>query len=409
MHDPLNARRIVLGVTGSIAAYKAVDLASKLAQAGASVETVLTEAALQFVTPLSFQSVTGQAAYTDADLWGAQAHVLHIGLGQHADLLVIAPATAQTMAKLANGLADNLLSLTALAARCPIVIAPAMDAGMFAHPATQSNLRILEERGVVTIGPEEGHLASGLVAKGRMSEPWDVLEHVRYLLSRSGPLRGRKVVVTAGGTQEPLDPVRFLTNRSSGKQGQALARAAMEAGADVVLVATPVVQRAPAGIELTRVRTAAQMADAVLEAADKADALIMAAAVADFRPTMAAEQKIKKADGLSELGLERTTDILSAVGQFRKQSGFPRIVVGFAAETEDLLDNARKKLQEKELDLIAANDISALDSGFAADTNRVTLLDAAGGQESLPLLDKLEVARQIVDRLIGRLTAEEES
>jgi phosphopantothenoylcysteine decarboxylase/phosphopantothenate--cysteine ligase len=222
-------------------------------------------------------------------------------------------------------------------------------------------------------------------------------------------LAGRKVVVTAGGTQEPLDPVRFLTNRSSGKQGQALARAAMEAGTDVTLIATPVVERAPAGIELVRVRTAAQMAGAVLEASGKADALIMAAAVADFRPALQAEQKIKKADGLTELPLERTTDILSAVGQLRRQSGFPRIVVGFAAETEELLDNARKKLREKGLDLIAANDVSAADSGFAADTNRVTLLDAAGGEESLPLLDKLEVAREIVDRLIGRLTAEQES
>ena len=409
MQDPLRARRIVLGVTGSIAAYKAVDLASKLAQAGASVETVLTEAALRFVTPLSFQSVTGQAAYTDADLWGAEAHVLHIGLGQHADLLVIAPITAQTMAKLANGLADNLLSLTALAARCPMVIAPAMDAGMFAHPATRDNLRTLQERGVVAVGPEEGHLASGLVAKGRMSEPLAILDHIRYLLSRSGPLHERKVVVTAGGTQEPLDPVRFLTNRSSGKQGLALARAAMEAGADVILVATPVVDRAPAGVELMLVRTAAEMAAAVLDACQDADALIMAAAVADFRPAREALQKIKKTEGPEQLPLERTRDILTAVGELREQSGFPRIVVGFAAETEDLLRNARKKLREKGLDLIAANDISAPDAGFAADTNRVTLLDSAGGEESLPLLDKLEVAREIIDRLVSRLTPEEEA
>ena len=409
MQDPLRARRIVLGVTGSIAAYKAVDLASKLAQAGASVETVLTEAALRFVTPLSFQSVTGQAAYTDADLWGAEAHVLHIGLGQHADLLVIAPITAQTMAKLANGLADNLLSLTALAARCPMVIAPAMDAGMFAHPATRDNLRTLQERGIVAVGPEEGHLASGLVAKGRMSEPLAILDHIRYLLSRSGPLHERKVVVTAGGTQEPLDPVRFLTNRSSGKQGLALARAAMEAGADVILVATPVVDRAPAGVELVRVRTAAEMAAAVLDACQDADALIMAAAVADFRPAREALQKIKKTEGPEQLPLERTRDILTAVGELREQSGFPRIVVGFAAETEDLLRNARKKLREKGLDLIAANDITARDAGFAADTNRVTLLDSAGGEESLPLLDKLEVAREIIDRLVSRLTPEEEA
>jgi phosphopantothenoylcysteine decarboxylase / phosphopantothenate---cysteine ligase len=409
MVDPLAAKRIVLGVTGSIAAYKAVDLASKLAQAGASVETVLTEAALHFVAPLSFQSVTGRAAYTDADLWGAQAHVLHVGLGQQADLLAIAPATAQTMAKLANGLADNLLTLTALAARCPLLLAPAMDGGMFAHPATQTSLRILEERGVVTVGPEEGHLASGLVAKGRMSEPAHILEHIRYVLSRSGPLAGRKVVVTAGGTQEPLDPVRVLTNRSSGKQGQALARAAMEAGADVVLIATPVVARAPAGIQLVRVRTAAEMAEAVLEASTDADALIMAAAVADFRPAREAAGKIKKAGGLGELPLERTTDILAAVAEARRESGFPRLVVGFAAETEDLLRNARKKLREKGLDLIAANDVSAADSGFGTDTNRVILLDSAGSEESLPLLSKLDVARAIVGRLVSGLGAEEEA
>jgi phosphopantothenoylcysteine decarboxylase/phosphopantothenate--cysteine ligase len=396
----LNEKRIVLGVTGSIAAYKAVDLASKLAQTGAIVETVLTEDAARFVAPLSFQSVTGHPAYTDADLWGAQAHVLHVGLARRADLLVIAPLTAQTLAKLANGLADNLLSLAALAATCPLLIAPAMDAGMFANPATQANLARLEERGAIVVGPEEGHLASGLVARGRMTEPQEILGRIRYTLSRGGPLKGRRLVVTAGGTQEPLDPVRYLTNRSSGKQGLSLAQAALDAGGDVTLIAAPVALPIPVGVDHVPVRTAAEMAQAVLAASQDADALLMAAAVADFRPAQMAEQKVKKERGLASLGLEPTTDILAAVASQRPSSKHPRVVVGFAAETENLIDNAKAKLKAKTLDLIVANDVSAADSGFAVDTNRVILLDAWGDSEPLPLMSKTAVA----ERVIGRVT-----
>lgn len=401
--NPLQDKRIVLGVTGSIAAYKAADLASKLAQEGALVEAVLTEAATEFISPLTFQSVTGQPAYTDADLWGAQAHVLHIGLARHADLLLIAPASAQTLARLALGLADNLLSLTALAATCPLVVAPAMDAGMFSHPATQANLETLSRRGAVVVGPEEGHLASGLVARGRMSEPQEILGQVRYVLSRGGPLAGRRVLVTAGGTQEPVDPVRFLTNRSSGKQGLALAQAALDAGAEVTLIATPGVPRAPAGAGHQVVGTAAEMAEAVLQVAATADVLIMAAAVADFRPAHEAAEKIKRAEGTPVLALEPTVDILAAVGRQRRETGRPAVVVGFAAETQDLLDNARHKLQAKKLDLLAANDVSAADSGFGVDTNRVILLDAGGGTETLPLLTKAEVAERIVARIVALL------
>jgi phosphopantothenoylcysteine decarboxylase/phosphopantothenate--cysteine ligase len=396
----LNEKRIVLGVTGSIAAYKAVDLASKLAQTGAIVETILTEDAARFVAPLSFQSVTGCPAYTDADLWGAQAHVLHVGLARRADLLVIAPLTAQTLAKLANGLADNLLSLAALAATCPLLLAPAMDAGMFANPATQANLARLEERGATVVGPEEGHLASGLVARGRMTEPQEILGHIRYALSRGGPLKGRKLVVTAGGTQEPLDPVRYLTNRSSGKQGLALAQAALDAGADVTLIAASVAQPIPVGADHVPVRTAAEMAQAVLAASQDADALLMAAAVADFRPAQLAEQKVKKERGLASLSLEPTTDILAAIASQRQATKHPRVVVGFAAETENLIDNAKAKLKVKSLDLIVANDVSAADSGFAVDTNRVILLDAWGDSEPLPLMSKTAVA----ERVIGRVT-----
>ena len=401
--NPLKDRTIVLGVTGSIAAYKAADLASKLTQAGAVVDTVLTEAATRFVTPLTFQSVTGRPAYTDADLWGAQAHVLHVGLARKADLLAIAPATAQTMAKLAHGLADNLLTLAALAATCPILIAPAMDGGMFAHPATQENLQRLKERGMVIVGPEEGHLASGLKARGRMTEPQELVGHIRYLLSRGGLLRGRRVVVTAGGTQEPVDPVRVLSNRSSGKQGFALAQAALDAGAEVTLIAAPVALAAPAGVRRVDAGTAAEMAEAVLAACRDADALLMAAAVADFRPAQAAGQKLKKERVLPSLALERTTDILAEVGRLRKRSGHPLVVVGFAAETEGLLANALGKLRAKGLDLIVANDVSAAGSGFGVDTNQVTLLDASGGVETLPLMSKTEVAEKVIDKVIGLL------
>lgn len=404
----LASKRILLGVTGSIAAYKAVDLASKLTHAGALVETVLTADAARFVAPLTFQSVTGQPAYTDDDLWGGQAHVLHVGLAQRSDLLAIAPITAQTLAKLAHGLGDNLLSLTALAATCPLLLAPAMDAGMFAHPATQANVRLLEERGAVIIGPEEGHLASGLVARGRMTEPEDLLNHIRYHLSRGGPLKGQLVVVTAGGTQEPVDPVRLLTNRSTGKQGYALAQAALDAGGDVVLVSAPTALPPPIGAQYVPVHTAAEMGDAVAEACQEADALVMAAAVADFRPTEEAHQKLKKERGLSSLALEPTTDILATVTEKRRQTGHPRLVVGFAAETENLMENAQAKLKAKSLDLIVANDVSASDSGFGVDTNRVILLDAWGESELLPLLSKADVARRVIERITAHLSAKGE-
>jgi phosphopantothenoylcysteine decarboxylase/phosphopantothenate--cysteine ligase len=404
--SPLANKQILLGVTGSIAAYKAVDLASKLAQSGAFVETILTTDAARFVTPLTFQSVTGQPAYTDAELWGAEAHVLHVGLAQRADLLAIAPITAQTMAKMAHGLADNLVTLAALAAHCPILLAPAMDAGMFAHPTTQANLRLLQERGAIVVGPEEGHLASGLVARGRMTEPADLLGHIRYTLSRAGPLKGRKLVVTSGGTQEPLDPVRFITNRSSGKQGVALAQAALDAGADVTLIAAPVSLPIPTGARHLPVRTAADMARAVLDACQDADALLMAAAVADFRPDQAAQQKIKKQRALPILTLQPTDDILAAVARQRQDTGHPRVVVGFAAETQDLLPNALSKLQAKALDLIVANDVSASDAGFQVDTNRVTLITPTGEPEALPLLSKAEVAARVIEKVIAQLATD---
>jgi phosphopantothenoylcysteine decarboxylase / phosphopantothenate---cysteine ligase len=394
-------KNIILGVTGSIAAYKAADLASKLTQAGALVDVILTPAAEKFLSPLTFQSVTGRKAFTDADLWGGEAHVLHVGLGHNAKLLVIAPVTANTMAKLARGSADNLLSITALAARCPILIAPAMDAGMYEHPATQENVRILAERGVVFAGPEEGRMASGLVGRGRFVEPAELLGHIRLLLGKKGRLAGRKIVVTAGGTQEPIDPVRMLTNRSSGKQGYALAQAAIDAGGTVVLVSAPVTLPLPVGARLVAVHTVEEMKEAVLAESVGADALIMAAAAADFRPKKASENKLKKRDGIPQIELESAPDVLEAVTNMRGKK--PHAVVGFAAESRDLIRNAESKLQSKKMDLIIANDITAPNAGFSADTNRVTLLFADGRKTSLPLMGKDEVAETVIEHLAALL------
>jgi len=399
----LRDKKILLGVTGSIAAYKAADLASKLTQAGALVDVILTEAATKFVTPLTFQSVTGRKAYTD--LWGDDAHVIHVGLGESADLLVIAPATADVIAKMAHGLANDLLTVTALAARCPIMIAPAMDVGMFEHPATQANLKVLVERGITVIGPAEGRMASGLMGKGRLVEPVELLGHIRLMVSRGGPFTGRKFVVTAGGTQEAIDPVRFVSNHSSGKQGFAMAQAALDRGADVTLIAGPNSLPPIVGVKLVNVRSAAEMADAVLKACVDADALVMAAAVADFRPEAEAEQKIKRgALEVYDLRLTKTVDILMAVAEQRERTGKPTLTVGFAAETQNLIDNAREKVFKKKLSLIVANDVSAADSGFLVDTNRVTIVDAGGGAAELPLMSKADVAEAVCER-IERLLA----
>ena len=408
----LSGKRITLGVTGSIAAYKAADLASKLTQAGAQVDVILTGAAEKFVTPLTFQSVTGRRAYTDSDLWGNEAHVLHVGLGHAADLLVIAPCTANTITKLAHGQADSLLAVTALAMQSPLLIAPAMDGGMYDHPATQENIETLKKRGAVLIGPAEGHLASGLSGVGRMLETGEIIGHIRLLLGRNGPLAEKKVVITAGGTQEPLDPVRVLTNRSSGRQGYALAQAALDMGAQVTLITTPTSLTPPVGARVIQVETAKQMLESVLTESAMSDALIMASAVADFRPKSTAKDKIKKEGGIPQIELEATEDILKTVAEKRrrservKESGklassqvemeCPRVVVGFAAESRDLLENAMHKLKSKGLDFIVANDISAKDAGFAVETNRVTLLFADGHKESLPLLSKTEVAEVIL-------------
>ncbi len=405
----LKHKRILLGVTGSIAAYKVVDLASKLTQAGALVDVIMTDAAQKFVLPITFSSVTGRAVYTS--MWhsdtggGLPTHIAHVGLGEGADLFVIAPITANTMAKLAAGLADDLLSVTALAARCPVVIAPAMDGGMYAHPATQDNLRTLVNRGVRLIEPEVGRFASGMVGKGRFPDTSILIGHIRCVLGETGPLAGRKIVVTAGGTREALDPVRYITNHSSGKQGYALAQAALDAGADVVLISAAQHLPVPLGAELVPVNSAGEMCDAVLTHIEGADALIKAAAVADFRPAHIEAQKIKKSSNPDEapsLPLVRTKDILLEVKKQRATSGWPRVVVGFAAESQHVLENAQDKLTRKGLDLIIANDITAKDAGFAADTNRVVILDAHGGQES-DLASKATISEAVIARVVTLL------
>jgi phosphopantothenoylcysteine decarboxylase/phosphopantothenate--cysteine ligase len=410
----LKDKRILLGVTGGIAAYKVCTLASHLTQIGAQVDVVMTEAATRFVTPLTFQSLTGRPVYTT--MWGAldaalgedavlPTHVVHVGLAEAADLLVIAPATANTMAKLAHGLADNLLAALALATRCPLLLVPAMDVEMWGHAATQANVATLRERGAHLAGPARGRMVSGLEGEGRMVEPDEILGHIRLVLGQEGPLAGRRVVVTAGPTREAIDPVRFVSNPSSGRQGFALAQAALDLGAQVTLIAGPTHLPTPVGAERVDVVTAQGMHDVVLATAGDADVLLMAAAVGDFRPEKAAAQKIKKGDRDLGVRMVRTPDILSAVVVHRADGGFPRVVVGFAAESENLAEHAHDKLVAKDLDLIVANDITARDAGFAAERNRVTILDRDGGVEQLPLMRKAAVAEAVMERVVDLLAA----
>ena len=392
MVGPLKDKHVVLGVTGSIACYKALDLASKLMQAGALVDVIMSYGATQFVTPLAFRSLTHRAVVTDSFDPDSEYSVEHVALAQQADVIVIAPATVHCIAKLALGLADDPLTTTIVAATCPLVVAPAMDGNMYDHPATQANLAILKERGVVIAGPGIGRLASGLSGVGRLLETPELLGHISYAMGKDGDLAGRTVVVSAGGTMEPIDPVRVITNNSSGKMGYAVAEAARDRGANVVLVTAPTNLADPALINVVQVRTAEQMGAAIQEHAEKADALVMAAAVADYRPTEAADQKIKKSDDDLNITLSKTTDILkTAKGNF--------VRVGFAAESQNLVANAKAKVDSKKLDLIVANDITSEGSGFGSDTNQVTLIDRDLVVEELPLLSKYDVSNRILDRV----------
>ena len=398
----LKGRRIVLGVSGSIAAYKAADIASKLTQAGATVDVVMTQGALRFVTPLTFASLTHRPVVRDLFDPDSELAVEHVALARRADVILVAPATANIIAKMANGLADDSLTCTVLASEAPVVVAPAMDGHMFDNEATQRNVAALQNRGYLIVGPASGYLASGQKGIGRLAPTSEILEAVAQALSRAGDLGGSHIVVTAGGTQEPIDPVRVITNRSSGKMGYAIAEAARDRGAGVTLITAPTALDDPEGVDVVKVQTARQMGQAVGAAVKGASALIMAAAVADFEAADPSESKIKKSDQGLTLVLRATPDILADTMKLSEIDG-ALVRVGFAAESENLIENARSKLQRKDLDLIVANDITATDSGFSADDNRVVILDRQGGEETLPLMPKYQVAGKILDRVAALL------
>ena len=388
----LSNKTIILGITGSIAAYKAAEIASQLTQAGAKVNVIMTKEAIEFISPFTFWAITGRPVVTKMFDLASEFSIEHISLAKAADIVVIAPATANIIAKLAAGIADDMLCCTVLATKAPVLIAPAMETNMYNNPVTQDNLSKLKARDFVIIAPATGWLASGKEGPGRIADINDIVGGIRQVLGRGGDLAGKHIVVTAGGTQEPIDPVRYISNHSSGKMGYALAEAARDRGAKVTFVTAPTSLPGPVGVDVVKVDTAQEMRQAVENVIPQADALVMAAAVADYRPTKAAKDKIKKEEAGLTLELECTPDILGSVkGNLIK--------VGFAAESSNLVENAKQKLKQKGLDLIVANDITASDSGFGADSNRVTIIDREGKVDSLPLMPKREVA----DNVLGRV------
>lgn len=384
-------------MTGGIAAYKSVHLARLLMAAGASVQAVLTESATRFVGADTFSGLTGIPAHVS--LWERPGEVLHVRMAHEADMVIIAPATANVIAKLSHGIADDLLTATMLEARCPILVAPAMHTGMWEHPATRGNASILQARGVHFVGPKTGALAHGDEGVGRMAEPETIFATAAELAGARHDLAGRRVLITAGPTFEPIDAVRFLGNRSSGKMGVALAAEAAARGGDVTLVLGPGTVPAPAGVRTVNVTTAQEMRDAVLAAFPETDVVIMAAAVADFRPKAATANKIKKEDGTPELILEPTPDILSELGRTRTR----QVLVGFAAETSDVEAAGREKLRRKGVDLLVANLVGREGTGFGSDTNEAAILSATGGDEPLRTWTKRDLAESVVDRVAALL------
>ena len=395
----LTGKSIVLGVTGSIAAYKAASLARRLLTEGAIVRVVMTHSAQRFVAPLTFEALTGHPVFTDlfesSNAPPTKMVMPHLALADGADLIAIAPASAHCVAKLAHGLADDLLTTLVLAAECPVVVAPAMDGGMWTHPAVCANVLTLRQRGVTVLEPEVGPLASGRVGQGRFPDEDIILAAISGALC-SKDFRGRRILITAGPTQEPLDPVRFLSNRSSGKMGWALAEAARDRGADVVLLAGPTSLAPVPNVEYVPVVTSEEMRKEVVTRFPGTDVLIMAAAVADFRPSRPARGKVPKGRGVRMLALEPTTDILKDLPP--RRAG--QVVVGFAAETGELVARARGKLIDKALDLIVANDLTEPGAGFGTDTNRATFLDRTGRCDALPLMSKPELAHRILDAVL---------
>jgi len=398
----LAGRRVVLGVSGGIAAYKAPLVARLFLHAGAEVETILTRGARHFVGAATFEGLTSNPARTE--VWEEIERETHVALARSADVVSVYPATAHLMAKAAGGLADDLLTTTLLAATCPVVMAPAMHAEMWQHQATQQNLTTLSARGVVFVGPVDGALMGGDSGPGRAAEPEAFVAAVAQALGRDLDLRGRTVVVTAGGTREAIDPVRFLGNRSTGKMGFAIAAAAAARGATVQLVAAPTPLSTPPGVTRHDVVSTRDMHEAVMGLAVAADVVVKAAAVADFRPTTTATSKIKKAGGPPTIELTANPDILADLGARRRADGTgPAVLVGFAAETDDVEDNGRAKLERKGCDLLVVNDVSRSDAGFAVDTNQVVILAADGTRVDLPLATKREVANRLLDEVVKRL------
>ena len=393
----LKDKNVILGVTGGIAAYKSVDLASRLRKAGANVHVIMTKGAQNFVTPLTFREITGNPVTTT--MWGevTNHNVEHIALANLADLVIVAPATANFIAKCAMGMADDMLTTTLLATKAPIFFAPAMNSNMYENQLTQKNIDVLIESGWNFIPPESGHLACGTDGVGRMPEPADIVDFVHFTMAFAADMLGIKVLVTAAGTYEPIDPVRYIGNRSSGKMGYAIAEAAKKRGAEVILVSGPSALTPPEGVEFIGVESAAEMRDAVMEYFSEADIIIKAAAVADYRVRNVSDQKIKKNDEELTLVLEKNPDILKELGE-KKRAG--QILVGFAAETQNLLEYAKAKLEKKNLDMIVANDVSRKDAGFNTDTNVVKLLYRNGTIEELPIMTKHKLADELLNQVL---------
>ena len=391
----LAEKRILLGVSGGIAAYKSVSLLRLLQKAGAEVRVVMTQAAQKFVQPLTFEALSHHRVYTDLFPASGDPDVVHVQLGKWADVILIAPATADFIGKLAHGLADDLLTCVLLATEAPVLIVPAMESQMWEHRAVQRNVRILRERGCEMVAPGEGPLASGAQGIGRVAEPEEIAEAVNAMMGAAQSLNGRHLVVTAGRTEQPIDPVRFITNRSTGKMGYAIAEQASRRGAEVTLISGPTELTAPAGVRVESIRTVADLKAATTRAYANADALIMTAAVLDFRPEEVAESKIKKRDGGLLLRMLPNEDFLIPLGQNKGK----RVVIGFAMETDNALENARKKLKEKNLDLIVLNELNVEGAGFGVDTNVVTLIEPHRDAVALPLMSKRDVADRILDWL----------
>ena len=391
---------VLLGVTGGIAAYKAADIVSRLIKQDVNVDVIMTKYAQEFITPMTFQSLSGNKTVTDMFDTSFRPDIEHISLAKKADVILIAPATANIIAKIAHGIADDMLTTVVLASKAKLIIAPAMNTVMYEAEVTQNNIKTLKERGVIVIDPVEGLLACNDLGRGKMEEPENIVEAVLYHLTCSRDLEGKKVLITAGPTRESVDPVRFITNRSTGKMGFEMAREAKRRGADVTLVSGRVNLKAPYGVNLINIESAQDMYEEVMKRAGESDIIIKSAAVADYTPQNKSNIKIKKQSGDMKIELERTHDILFEVGQAKTDQ---QILVGFAAETNDVIENAKSKMQRKNLDFIIANDVKKEGAGFGTDTNIVTIIPRQGEIEPLPVMKKSEVARAVFDRILKRL------